>query len=87
MEDDTETKQALFPFYRTPHTLFKATGSCVCRLHTKARWRSIANGWFQWRAQTIFMGVFHSVAYGGHLFVVCSLCDVTIWGHIHVSKV
>jgi len=29
---------------------------------------------------------FHSVAYGGHLFVVCSLCDVTIWHHIHVSK-
>jgi len=29
---------------------------------------------------------FHSVAYGGHLFVVCRLCDVTIWSHIHVSK-
>jgi len=27
-----------------------------------------------------------SVAYGGHLFVVGSLCDVTIWRHIHVSK-
>jgi len=40
----------------------------------------------QWRTQKIFMGGFHSVAYGGHLFVVCGLCDVTIWRHIHVSR-
>jgi len=26
--------------------------------------------------QKILMGGFHSVAYGGHLFVVCGLCDV-----------
>jgi len=29
---------------------------------------------------------FHSVAHGGHLHVVCAVCDVTIWCHIHVSK-
>jgi len=34
----------------------------------------------------IFMGGIHSVAYGGHLFMVCVLCDVTIWRHFHVSK-
>jgi len=34
-----------------------------------------------------FHGVgFHSVAYGGHLYLVCAVCDVTIWRHIHVSK-
>jgi len=32
------------------------------------------------------MGGFHSVAHGGHLFMVCGLCDVTIWRHFHVSK-
>jgi len=41
---------------------------------------------FQWRTQKIFMRGFHSVAYGGHLYLVCALCDVTIWRHIHVSK-
>jgi len=29
---------------------------------------------------------FHSVAYGGHLYLVCAVCDVTIWRHIRVSK-
>jgi len=29
---------------------------------------------------------FHSVAYGGHLYLVCAVCDVTIWRHIHVYK-
>jgi len=33
-----------------------------------------------------FHGGFHSVAYGGHLYLVCAVCDVTIWSHIHVSK-
>ena len=28
----------------------------------------------------------HSVAYSGHLSFVCAVCDVTIWRHIHVSK-
>jgi len=28
----------------------------------------------------------HSVAYGGHLYLVCPVCDVTIWRHAHVSK-
>jgi len=32
----------------------------------------------QWRTQKIFMGGFHSTAYDGHLYLVCSLCDVTI---------
>jgi len=39
----------------------------------------------QWRTQKIFMG-FHSVAYGGHLYLGFALCDVTIWRHIPVSK-
>jgi len=30
---------------------------------------------------------FHSVANGGHLFVVCGLCDVTVWRHIHIHDV
>ena len=33
-----------------------------------------------------FHGRFHSVAYGCHLYLVCAVCDVTIWCHIHVSK-
>jgi len=28
----------------------------------------------------------HSVAYGGHLYLVCDFCDVTIRRHIHVFK-
>ena len=31
-------------------------------------------------------GVFLSLAYGGNLHFVFSVCDVTIWRHIHVSK-
>jgi len=38
----------------------------------------------QWCTQKIFMGGFHSVAYGGHLYLVCAVCDVTIWRHSHV---
>ena len=26
------------------------------------------------------------MAYGGHLYLVCTVCDVTIWCNIHVSK-
>jgi len=33
-----------------------------------------------------FHGGFHSGAYGGHLYLVCTVCDVTIWRHIYVSK-
>jgi len=33
--------------------------------------------WWEW---------FHSAAYGGHLCLVCAVCDVTIWRHIHISK-
>jgi len=29
---------------------------------------------------------FYSVAYGGHFYLMCAVCDVTIWHHIHVSK-
>jgi len=32
----------------------------------------------QWRTQKFSWGGFHSVAYGGHLFLVCGLCDVAI---------
>ena len=31
-------------------------------------------------------GGVHSVAYGGHLYLVCGVCDVTIWRNIYVSK-
>ena len=40
----------------------------------------------QLRTQKIFMAGFHSVAYGGRLYLVCTVCDVTIWRHFHVSK-
>jgi len=44
-----------------------------------------------WSEQTVvyaenFHGGFHSVAYGGRLYLVCALFYVTIWCHIHVSK-
>jgi len=29
---------------------------------------------------------FHSMAYGGQLYLVCAVCGVTIWRHTHVSK-
>jgi len=29
---------------------------------------------------------FRSVAYGGYLHLVCAVCDVIIWRHIHVFK-
>ena len=32
----------------------------------------------QWHTQKIFMGEFHSVACGSHLYLVCAVCDVTI---------
>jgi len=32
----------------------------------------------QWRTQKIFMGGVRSGSYGGHLYLVCALCDVTI---------
>ena len=44
------------------------------------------DAWHQWRTQNIFMGGVHSVAYGGHLYLVCAVCDVAIWRHIHVFK-
>jgi len=33
-----------------------------------------------------FHGGVRSGSYGGHLYLVCALCDVTIWRHFHVSK-
>ena len=33
-----------------------------------------------------FHGEIHSVAYGGDLYLVCAVSDVTIWRHIHVSN-
>ena len=41
----------------------------------------ISHKYNQWRTHKFFMGGVQSVAYGGHLFVVGSLCDVTIWRH------
>jgi len=29
---------------------------------------------------------FHSVVHGGHFYLVCAVCDVTTWRHIHVFK-
>jgi len=40
----------------------------------------------QWRTQKIFIGGFGSRSYGGHLHLVCAVCDVTIGRHFHVSK-
>jgi len=31
-------------------------------------------------------GGFPSGSYGGHLYLVCAVCKVTIWRHFHVSK-
>jgi len=42
--------------------------------------------WLQWRTQKFPWGGFHSVADGSHLCLVCTVCDVRIWRHIHVSK-
>jgi len=33
-----------------------------------------------------FHGRFGSRSYGGYLYLVCTVCDVTIWRHFHVSK-
>jgi len=38
----------------------------------------------QWRTQKVFMRGFHSVAHGGHLHLVCVVCDVIIWRHTHI---
>jgi len=54
----------------------------------------MANLWHacqRWHAQPVayaenFHGGFHSVAYGGHLCLVCAVYDVTIRRHIHVSQ-
>jgi len=50
---------------------------CI-RLQTTCRYSGVR--------RKLSWGGFHSVAYGGHLFMVCGLCDVTIWHHFHVSK-
>ena len=36
------------------------------------------NNYSQWRTQKIFMGGVGSGSYGGHLYLVCAVCDVTI---------
>jgi len=33
-----------------------------------------------------FHGGFYSVAFGGHLYLVCAVCGVTILRHSHVSN-
>jgi len=40
--------------------------------------------WIQWSRNSgvrrkFSWGGFHSVAQGGHLYLVCAVCDVTIW--------
>jgi len=45
----------------------------VCRCH-------------QWRTQKILMGGIGSGSYGGYLHLMCAVCDVTIWCHVHVFK-
>jgi len=37
-------------------------------------------------AENFLLGEFHSVVYGGQLYLVCAVCDVINWRHIHVSK-
>ena len=44
--------------------------------------RGVANG----VPQKIFMEGVLSVAYVGHLYLVCAVCDVPIWRHIQVFK-
>jgi len=47
--------------------------------HERLVWRHCSRAYTsnQWRTQKIFIWVFHSVAYGGHLYLVCGVCDVT----------
>jgi len=40
----------------------------------------------QWRTQKIFMGGGSFSGIWWSLYLVCAVCDVTIWRHIHVSK-
>jgi len=37
-------------------------------------------------AETFHGGGFHSVADDGHLYLVCAVCDITIWRHIDGFK-
>ena len=61
--------------------------SCIAQTATGKAYNECKTlGQLQWRTQKIFMGGFHSVAYGGHFYLVCAICDVTIGCHIHVSK-
>jgi len=48
---------------------------CKCRARLETLLRGPTQ---QRRTQKIFMGVIHSEAYGGHLHLVCAVCDVTI---------
>jgi len=59
---------------------------CILLSGTRSKRRCTPICGAQWRTQKIFMGGFHSVAYGGHLYLMCAVCDVTIWRHAHVSK-
>jgi len=49
------------------------------QLESQSKFSSGGRRKFSW-------GFFHSVAYGGHLYLVCPVCDVTIWRHIYISK-
>jgi len=48
-------------------------------------WLKLRKGPYSGVRRKFSWGV-HSVACGAYLLVVCGVCDVTIWRHIHVSK-
>jgi len=46
---------------------------------------TMGDSW-HWLTEKIFMGGFYSLAYGGHLYLVCAVCGVTIWRDIMFSS-
>jgi len=63
----TSRKKINLPYLKCPSLLFHDEFT-----HMK---RNMAR---QWRTQKIFTGGFHSMTYGGDLYLVCALFDVTI---------
>jgi len=43
-------------------------------------WQSVVN------TEKFHLGGYHSVGCGGNLYLVCAVCDFTIYRHIHVFK-
>jgi len=48
-------------------------------------WISRVGSRHQWRTQKIFMGFWFSGVWC-HLYLVCVVCDVIIWRHIHIFQ-